>query len=145
MPSMDADEKRRFEEDGFVILKNFFSPQLVEQLREGAGLILTEKLAAHVEKCNLESTFEDEAFERRLIRVQKANPSCVPLLLRAELHNAVFFDLFCNPKLLATVSDLLSGAEDIRVFPNYSCRPKLPNFEPHEVVWHQVRATSSAL
>ena len=32
--------------------------------------------------------------------------------------------------------------EEVRLFPNYSCRPKLPNYSPHRVVWHQVPPTA---
>ena len=30
------------------------------------------------------------------------------------------------------------GAEEIRLFPNYTCRPKIPGSAAHTVPWHQV-------
>ena len=51
-----------------------------------------------------------------------------------EMH-----DLFFDPALVAAVQGqiLAPGIEDVRLFPNYSSRAKLPNVAAHRVAWHQ--------
>jgi len=57
-------------------------------------------------------------------------------LYRAELHQKEFFPLLCNPNLLDIIHVLLPHASEIRIYPNYTARPKTPD-PIHEVTWHQ--------
>jgi hypothetical protein len=68
----------------------------------------------------------------------RGRESHVPGLFRAELHqHPEMFDLFLNPAVTSIIQSLLGGAEAIRLFPNYSVRPKLPETRQHNVAWHQ--------
>lgn len=60
----------------------------------------------------------------------------MPIQFRRELQIKEIFPLLFDPKILDCASQVLEG-DDIRLFPNYSLRPKLPNFSPHRVAWHQ--------
>ena len=53
-----------------------------------------------------------------------------------ELHQEEFFDLLCGERLLECVQRLLPDANKIRIYPNYSCRPKTKS-KIHAVTWHQ--------
>ena len=133
------EDKQQFDQNGFVILKNFLEPQLVDLLRTAADGLVSSLLDELVQDGRLDTSLSGHPLETRLIRLKEINSSWVPLLFRAELHRPEFFELFGNERLLQLVSEVLPEAENIRIFPNYSCRPKLPDFDPHEVVWHQVR------
>jgi ectoine hydroxylase-related dioxygenase (phytanoyl-CoA dioxygenase family) len=78
---------------------------------------------------------DDAPFESRLLQIFASNLAEAPVLLRSELHLAGLFDLFFNPRLLDIVEELLGG--EIRLYPNYSIRPKYPDFAATEVLWHQ--------
>ena len=51
------------------------------------------------------------------------------------MHLAGLFDLFFNPGLLDVVEVLLGP--EIRLYPNYTARPKFPEWKGTEVLWHQ--------
>ena len=59
----------------------------------------------------------------------------MPSHLRSELHWPGMFALFFDRQLLDIVENLL-GAE-IRLYPNYTVRPKLPDHSATQVLWHQ--------
>jgi ectoine hydroxylase-related dioxygenase (phytanoyl-CoA dioxygenase family) len=65
----------------------------------------------------------------------EANLAEAPVLLRRELHLAGLFGLFFHPQLLDIIEAFLGG--EIRLYPNYSIRPKYPDFAATEVLWHQ--------
>lgn len=140
---MRSEERKQFDETGFVILKSFFNSDLIERLKLEADSLVSDKINALVKQGKLDTLLEEEPFETRLIELQNIDASFVPLLFRAELHKKGFFELFGNAKLLNEISNLMPDADEIRIFPNYSCRPKLPNYIPHNVVWHQVNDNRS--
>ena len=64
----------------------------------------------------------------------RGRESHVPGLFRAELHqHPEMFDLFLNPAVTSIIQSLLGEAEAIRLFPNYSVRPKLPETRQHNL------------
>ena len=58
-----------------------------------------------------------------------------PQQWRSECHLPGFFCLFFHPAILDLVSYIL-GTQDLRLYPNYTCRPKLPGRHMDEVLWH---------
>lgn len=47
-----------------------------------------------------------------------------------------FYDFLCHKGVMAAVHELIQDVDAIRLFPNYSLRPKT-NLAIHEVIWHQ--------
>ena len=134
---MDAGSLAQFERDGYVIIKNLLSADVVDSVRAGAGKLtdqLAERLVAEGKATDRLSSLP---IETRFLKLLENCLNEAPLLYRAELHLAEFHPLFCNEKILAVVRQILNKADKIRIFPNYSIRPKLPNYEGHKVVWHQ--------
>jgi ectoine hydroxylase-related dioxygenase (phytanoyl-CoA dioxygenase family) len=78
---------------------------------------------------------EDEPFETRLFRLYKGCLDDAPDSFRAELHLAGLYGMFFHPKLLDVVETILGG--EIRLYPNYTARAKLPDWEGSLVLWHQ--------
>jgi ectoine hydroxylase-related dioxygenase (phytanoyl-CoA dioxygenase family) len=87
-----------------------------------------------------DSLFSGEPFERRLISVAARVPN-LGGSIRRELHVPGFFPLFFHPRLLDIVEQILG--EEIRLYPNYSARPKLP-FDGPVLLWHQDAAYTPA-
>jgi len=77
-----------------------------------------------------------EPLDTHLAIIFQGKEEEAPALFRRELHTEEFFDLFFHEKLLDVVESIL-GHKDLRLFPNYTLRPKLPNSFLHTVAWHQ--------
>ena len=58
-------------------------------------------------------------------------------MFRPELHTEKLYALLGNEKLLDVVDTILGTPPAVRIFPNYSARPKFPKAVIHDVVWHQ--------
>ncbi|HOE96345.1 MAG TPA: phytanoyl-CoA dioxygenase family protein [Candidatus Sumerlaeota bacterium] len=130
--SLDID---LFNERGYVILEGLFPEELVNQAR-AAMEELVDQQAEHLLKAGLiRDRMENEPFERRLYALYRDHLDKAPMSFRKELHSPLLFDLFFNADLLDRVEELLGP--EIRLYPNYTARPKLPDFAGTEVLWHQ--------
>ncbi len=125
----------RFDEQGYVILRNFFSPPELTAARAAINQLVDRCADKEIAAGKLTSRLADAPFETRLLQLYPANLADAPLLFRSELHLAGLYGLFFNPRLLDVVEQFLGG--EIRLYPNYSVRPKYPDFAATEVLWHQ--------
>ena len=128
-------DREYFQRHGYVVLRRFFEPATVDGARQELAGLVDELLAGLAQRGEIGETFPDEPFETRLARVFADRPSAAPTFLRPELHLRALFPLFFHATLLDLVEQLLGP--EIRLYPNYTARPKLPEHAPTEVLWHQ--------
>lgn len=131
-----------YKENGFVIIRDLISPDLLIKLRGGLNKIVN-KLAIKLE--NKEKKYEHKKnliFEKKLAYLTRNYLNELPLLYRSELHQHEFYSLFSNPKLFSVIFKILRNNKEIRIYPNYSSRPKTGNLI-HNVTWHQDAALRS--
>ena len=124
-----------FERDGFAILPSFIEIECLERVKEGCQQLVdqvAEKLQADGMVDNL---YLGKMLQYRMISLFANHPDKTPTIFRTELHLPAFYDLFAHPKLLNLAESFLGS--EIRLYPNYSVRPKLPNDRRTEVLWHQ--------
>ncbi len=134
---MNVEDKAHFVEHGYVIIKNVISQEDVKTIKKGIDKLVTDFAQTLLDQRCITHLYEDEPFETRLIKLAKGNENVLPTMFREELHIPQFYHLFCNEAVLEMIVSLLPKADQIRVFPNYSIRPKLPAYEPHDITWHQ--------
>ena len=125
----------RFETAGYVILKGFY-PDRVADAARGAAEELVDRFANRLMSAGKISRDHAEAsFETRLARISKDAPDEAPDIFREELHLGGMYEVFFYPPLLDIAETLLG--DELRLYPNYSIRPKLPDHAPTHVLWHQ--------
>jgi phytanoyl-CoA hydroxylase len=125
----------QFDEQGYLILRNFLTPQQLTSARAAINELVDRYADKEMAAGKLSSRMSDLPFETRLLRMYEANMTDAPVILRSELHLAGLFDLFFNARLLDIAEQFLGG--EMRLYPNYSIRPKYPDFAATEVLWHQ--------
>ncbi len=125
----------RFEATGYVILKGFYPDGVVEAARDAADELVDRFANRLMAEGKISRDHAEAAFETRLARICKDAPEDAPHIFRKELHLAGMYDVFFYPPLLDVVETLLG--EELRLYPNYSIRPKLPDHAPTLVLWHQ--------
>jgi len=127
--------KAQFEDQGYVILKQTLPAKVTSDVR-GELEQFVERLAQKLQTDGLiQDTLDNEPFETRLYRLIEHHMDKAPTTLRTELHWPGMFGLFFNREVL-DLAEALLGSE-IRLYPNYSVRPKLPDHKATEVLWHQ--------
>ena len=125
----------KFNSDGYLILKNFYPNRIIEAAR-GAASELVDRVAIRLlESGKISKSYSDQPFESRLARICVVVPNDVPHIFRKELHLLGMYDVFFFSPLLDIAESLLG--QELRLYPNYSIRPKLPDHAPTHVLWHQ--------
>lgn len=124
-----------FHERGYVILKDFLTPEIVRQAREAMDPLVDDCADRLMAEGKITDPLIHEPFETRLARLYAHHMDDAPRIFRKELHLAGLFDVFFHPGLLDIVETILGG--EIRLYPNYSVRPKLPDHAATLVLWHQ--------
>lgn len=80
--------------------------------------------------------FVDASFDTRMVKLFHDRLDQAPESFRPELHRAGLFDLFFHPTILDIVAHIV-GTEELRLYPNYTSRPKVPGRSKDQVRWHQ--------
>jgi hypothetical protein len=85
----------------------------------------------------IDDTLGHLPFHERIAMLCASCPDQLPSLYRAELHDVpAMFPLLCHKGVLQAAQKVLASATSIRIYPNYSVRPKTSH-GVHEVTWHQ--------
>ena len=124
-----------FEENGYVILRGFLDPSVVASVREASSTLVDRLAQELVREGRLPHPFKDEPLETRMIRLYENNMDKAPTQFRENLHLPGMFPLFFHGGLLDLVEGILGP--EVRLYPNYTVRPKLPEWKGTEVLWHQ--------
>ncbi len=132
---MDNQLVNQFDEQGFVILQGIISPQIIEQVKGEMGKLVDQQAAKLLQAGKISDPLLEDPFETRLYNLYKDCINEAPLSFRTELHLAGMFNLFFNPQVLDIVEEFLG--QEIRLYPNYTARPKFPEWEGTQVLWHQ--------
>lgn len=133
--ALTAAERAQFANDGYLILRGFLSPTVLAE----AQAAITELVDQHAERLVAAGKRTDRLtttpFPLRLLKLYEDNLDAAPVIFRPQLHLPGLFPLFFHAGLLDLVESILGG--EIRLYPNYSVRPKYPDLAATEVLWHQ--------
>lgn len=127
--------REQFNDQGYVKLQDFLGTSVVAQARSAMEELVEQHAQQLVSSGKIASEMQEEPFETRFFRLYEHHLDDAPKSFRRELHLAGLFDLFFNPALLDVVEALIGP--EIRLYPNYSARPKFPEWKGTEVLWHQ--------
>ena len=124
-----------FEDQGYVILPGIIEPAVQAAVRREMEAIV-DFLADHLmSQQRVIDPLKGEPFETRLYRLFQNHLDLAPKNLRFYLHRPGLYGLLFHALLLDIVEQLLGP--EIRLYPNYSARPKLPEWAGTQVLWHQ--------
>ncbi|HOE96528.1 MAG TPA: phytanoyl-CoA dioxygenase family protein [Candidatus Sumerlaeota bacterium] len=124
-----------FVAQGYVILRGLLDPEVVQLARRAMMQLVDQEARKLIGSGLIDDARVDAPFDRRLYLLYREHLDRAPLSFRKELHLPELYPLFFNPELLDRVEELLGP--EIRLYPNYTARPKLPAFAGTEVLWHQ--------
>ncbi len=138
----NQDLAKQFNDQGYVILKQWIDTKIVEGTRNALSGWVDQLAHQLVNEGVNDTLYADEPFETRLVRVVSGCPHRMVREIRKELHWPQMFGLFFNAKILDVVEALLGP--EIRLYPNYTVRPKLPEMAITQVPWHQDAAFTAS-
>lgn len=125
----------QFHAEGFLVVEDLFEPELLDMLAEGITDVIEQAANEAVGKGKLTSTYADEPFTTRLTKITAETGAVVARITDGALAIPAIFELIRYAPLL-DVAESLCGPELI-ASSVYRLRPKLPNYGPGVVPWHQ--------
>jgi phytanoyl-CoA hydroxylase len=125
----------QFEAEGYAVLRGFLDTATIQAAREALATLVDRHAERLFAEGKIGHLFAEEPFETRLYRLYTHHLEDTPRNFRRELHLAELFGIFFHPGLLDRVETILGP--EIRLYPNYTARPKLPEWKGTEVLWHQ--------
>ncbi len=134
-PVIDAAARTQFAGQGYLILRGFLAPATLAQAHTAINELVDQHADQLIAMGKRTDRLADAPFETRLLNLYAQNMADAPVLFRAQLHLAGLYPLFFHPGLLDVVETVLG--DEIRLYPNYSVRPKYPDMAATEVLWHQ--------
>ena len=129
------EQREQFDTNGFLILKNVFSLEIVTGARAALARLVDEKARELSEAGLISDALQKEPFETRLLQLYSGHMEKAPDSFRPELHLPELFDVFFHPIVLDAAQAFLGP--EIRLYPNYTARPKMPDHAASLVLWHQ--------
>ncbi len=131
-----ADEQlAQFDEQGYVILKSVIDEHVLADVRRDLNRLVNMHAGRLFESGLIDDPCLDEPFETRLLKLYANCLDRAPNSFRSELHLPGIFGLFFNAAVLDLVEAILGP--EVRLYPIYTARPKLPQHEASLVLWHQ--------
>ena len=128
-------QRAQFENEGYLILPRVLSPDEIADARRELNRLVDAHARRLQERRLISDPLEEEPFETRLLRLYEPHLEEAPNSFREELHLAGLFPIFFNHRVLDVVEAFLGP--EIRLYPNYTVRPKLPDHAQSLVLWHQ--------
>jgi phytanoyl-CoA hydroxylase len=125
----------QFNSEGYVVLKGMLDQEVLRNVQAEMEKLVDVHAKRLFASGTIKSLFLEEPFETRWCRLYEGCLEQAPKVFREELHGAGLYSLFFDAGLLDAVEAVLGG--EIRLYPNYSARPKLPEWEGTQVLWHQ--------
>lgn len=125
----------QFGERGYLIIEGLLTPAQVEAAKTAMDRLVDLEAEKLIQAGKLDDPMTARPFETRLLDLYRDHLELAPNSYRYNLQIAELFDFFYNPNLLDIVERILGP--EIRLYPNYTVRPKFPRQEQHQVLWHQ--------
>ncbi len=125
----------QFEEQGFVILRGVIPEAVLAEVQAELESMVDDIARGLQAMDHIQDLCQDEPFETRLQSLFQNIPDLSPKSLRKNLHRKAMFGLFFCPDVLDFVEPILGP--EIRLYPNYTARPKFTEDARTLVLWHQ--------
>ncbi|XP_062597342.1 uncharacterized protein LOC134258774 [Saccostrea cucullata] len=132
-------EIKRFFEEGYVVVKDFFSPSELEPCRKALEKLVDDVAHRLYNAGKISSLYNDcDLFHERLQKMDKEWPGAAILVIKTQVLPQAMKDIWTNERLLNVVEQLIGP--NIAGNCVFNMRSKLPQHEPTVVPWHQDNA-----
>ncbi|XP_034325415.2 phytanoyl-CoA dioxygenase domain-containing protein 1 [Magallana gigas] len=126
---------RKFFEDGYVMVENFFTKEELEPCRVAIEKFV-DQLAQKLHGAGkIKDLYKEYGFFERLSKIEEEFPGANIILHKYGVLPQAFKNLWTNDRLLNVVEQLIGP--DIAGHPVWNLRTKTPQNEATTVPWHQ--------
>ena len=135
MPGLTSEQKQQYDELGYVLLKDLFSPDdlqpLIDELESEVDRIAR---AYHADGLT-RSLYADEGFETRFMRMVEDSEQAYEEMVGSKFLGPEVFRLLSHPTFLDIVEGIVGP--EVHCQGRHRLRPKIPNFGVADFRWHE--------
>jgi ectoine hydroxylase-related dioxygenase (phytanoyl-CoA dioxygenase family) len=140
------DYKKKFEADGFVIIKNIVPLEQINYIYEAIFHLLQKYSPEITKKIEGDKPWLDLKFHNELGRLQESEPKKFSKLYDSLQTHSIIQKIGISEKILKITSELLKKSDEILPWINLSNTPTLfrmdePKKNTHTLDWHQERVS----
>src|SRR5579871_1192990 len=132
---LSSEQVRQFHEEGFLVVEDLIPESILAAMEQGITDQIDRLANDLVRTGELSSTYSEAPFTTRLTKITSETNRVIRQITDGALAIPAIFEMIrCEP--LLDVAESLCGPELI-ASSVYRLRPKLPNYGPGVVPWHQ--------
>lgn len=132
---IDAEHfKGRFDEDGYVIVRNLMPLEIMNNAQTAIERLVAELAEERVATGRIPHSFKEEPFARRFKKIYENEPEAGPIQFTNQLHQSELYDLYSYPPILDLVQSYLG--DEIRLLV-YVVRMRAFRHQKYQSLWHQ--------
>lgn len=136
MPSLDADQLRQFDRDGYLLLHQVIPLESLQGVVRSIEKTVDRKARELLHDGMIANLYTNEPFERRWQAiVAEIGSRQTRRSWDDDVIDESFFDLMRNPALVDVIESLLGS--EILAMGIVAVRPKIPGDNRTTVLWHQ--------
>jgi phytanoyl-CoA hydroxylase len=132
---LSSEQVARFHAEGFLVVEDLIPESILAGMEQGITEQIDRLAGDLVRRGELSSTYAEEPFTTRLTKITAETDRVIKEITDGALAIPAVFEMIRCEELL-DVAESLCGLELI-ASSVYRLRPKLPNYGPGVVPWHQ--------
>jgi hypothetical protein len=136
VPQLTTQELRRFETDGYAIVRHLLDDELhLEPIRRAMGQAVDLQAREWLEQGLVNDLCDGEPFEKRYGELRRQFPATVSNSWRRMLVSREIYDVWQYPPLIGIIRQLLG--DELYASSIWNGRPRAPDQLVQTIDWHQ--------
>lgn len=135
MAGLTDEQKRHYEEQGYVFLKQLFTPAEIQPFIDEIKDAVSEQGQRYYEAGRLSSLYEDHGFGTRFMKMVEECGDVYNELVGSVLMGPELFKILSSPQLVDIAEDIVGP--EVQCEGRHRLRPKLPNYGVADYRWHE--------
>ena len=135
MAGLTSEQKQQYDDLGYVLLEGLFEPSELQPLIDEIDTAVDRVARSYHAEERIRSTYEDEGFERRFMRLVDDAQEAYDELVGSVLMGPELFAVLSHARLLDIVEGIVGP--EVHCEGRHRLRPKLPNYGVADFRWHE--------
>ena len=135
MAGLTTEQKRQYDEMGYVLLKGLFDGEELQPFIDEVDGAVDRVARTYHSDGRIRSLYDDEGFESRFIRIVEDAGEAYDDVVGSTLMGPALFGVLSHVKLLDIVEGIIGP--EVHCEGRHRLRPKLPNYGVADFRWHE--------
>ena len=135
MAGLTPEQKEQYDDLGYVLLEGLFEPSELQPLIGEIDTAVDRVARSYHAEERIRSTYEDEGFETRFMRIVGDAEEAYDDLVGSVLMGPELFGILSHATLLDIVEGIVGP--EVHCEGRHRLRPKLPNYGVADFRWHE--------